>query len=155
MHTFFTVEFIDCIVALQSKLREHSTKQNSKGPEDDILSRVLGKDRVCLGGPKTTRSEAIRMASQANKEVHEIKEKMVSMEKTCAQMAAQMATMMSMMSSMRRVPSPHEDFSDVVSSLSKPFEQGRSRDIQDLVQKLKRAPFLHIQYTYCALSPLS
>ena len=73
-----------------------------------------------VGGPKPTRTEALKMVSEANAEVREMKERMVTMEQTCAQMAAQMATVLSMVSTMQqKFPDRHPP--DVVDSLSEPL----------------------------------
>uniref|UniRef100_A0A5B7BPA4 Bromo domain-containing protein n=1 Tax=Davidia involucrata TaxID=16924 RepID=A0A5B7BPA4_DAVIN len=102
-----------------SQLRERAAElqeasQNSAA-QDDIFSQVMGHDRhgrvrtyglgpspSDLGGPKPSHDEALKMVSEANAEVREMKEQMKVMEQTCSQMAAQMSTMMSMMSTMQR-----------------------------------------------------
>ncbi|CAK9165410.1 unnamed protein product [Ilex paraguariensis] len=104
--------------ALIERLRERATQQQETSQnstvQKDIFSQVMGEDRhgpirnfglgpspSDIGVAKPTRAEAIRMVSEANAEVREVKQRMVAMEQTCAQMAAQMATMMSMMSNMQ------------------------------------------------------
>ncbi|KAL2460540.1 Uncharacterized protein Adt_43960 [Abeliophyllum distichum] len=103
------------IMQLQGHEKQQETSQNST-TRDDTFSRVLGKDKHgrvrCyglgsspsdLGVQKPTREEALKMVSDANVEIREMKEKMAAMEQTCAQMATQMTDMMSMMSSMRKI----------------------------------------------------
>lgn len=118
------LRYLDCIVMmfcslLQSKLRERAAQGQGTSEnvivDDDVFHQVMGRDRhgrvrtfglgpapSHLGGPKPSHSEALKMVSEANTEVREMKERMVTMEQTCAQMAAQMATMMSMMSAMQK-----------------------------------------------------
>ncbi|KAL7002064.1 hypothetical protein U1Q18_052397 [Sarracenia purpurea var. burkii] len=109
----------------QSQLRERAaqqkeTSQNGTIGDDDIFCQVMEQDRhghvrtyglgpspSDLGGPKPSRGEPIKMVSAANEEVHDIKERMVAMEQSCAQMATQMATMMSMMSGMYKLRDEH------------------------------------------------
>lgn len=101
---------------MQEKLKEREqdrdTPETSNKP-DDILEEIIGPNKKGLsrcieldtlptGLIKPTRAQAIRMVSQANAEINEMKEKMSFMEQTCAQMASQMALMMSMMSSMNK-----------------------------------------------------
>ena len=57
-----------------------------------------------LMGVTPSRTEAVRMVSEANAEVCDMKERMVAMEQTCAQMAAQMTAMMS---NMQKFPAEH------------------------------------------------
>lgn len=124
---------------MQSQLRECGTQQqgvlgNRMTPQDEILCQLTGNGRtdrlLTYGidvagasasalGRKPTRIEAIRMASEANAEVHEMKERMVAMEQTCAQMAEQMAKMMSMMMSSINPTDPTNNLPNVVSSPSK------------------------------------
>ncbi|CAL5398854.1 unnamed protein product [Camellia sinensis] len=104
---------------LISQLRERAAQQKETSQngtvEDDILSQVMGQDRhgrvrtyglgpapSDLSGPKPSCAEAVKLVSTANAEVHDMKEKMVSMEQTCAQMASQMSSMMSMMLNMQK-----------------------------------------------------
>lgn len=104
---------------LQSKLRERAAQGQGTSENvvvgDDVFHQVMGRDRhgrvrtyglgpapSDLGVPKPSHAEALKMVAQANAEVREMKERMVAMEQTCAQMAAQMATMMSMMSTMQK-----------------------------------------------------
>ena len=124
-------------LSLQSQLRECGTQQqgaleNGISPQDEILCQLTGNgrtDRLLTYGidvagasalrRKPTRVEAIRMASEANAEVHELKERMVAMEQTCAQMAEQMAKMMSMTMSSINPTDPTNNLPNVVSSTSK------------------------------------
>ncbi|KAI3445589.1 hypothetical protein Pfo_002254 [Paulownia fortunei] len=53
----------------------------------------LGPSPSDLGGQKPTRVEAIKMVSEANAEIRDMKEKMTVMEQTRAQMAAMMSSM--------------------------------------------------------------
>jgi hypothetical protein len=106
-----------------SKFIEKATEEINKGTEDDMLNLVLGKNKVSLGTPKLSRSEAENMVSIAKNNVHEMKLKMNSMEKTCAQMAAQMSTMISMMSSIHKPSSsfaPKDVSFDAVANSSDP-----------------------------------
>ncbi|KAK2973900.1 hypothetical protein RJ640_025609 [Escallonia rubra] len=121
-----------------SKLRERTTQlqntlQNSVRPDNDILSQVMGRNQQgrvhtlsVLAAPNPTRAEALKMVSEANAEVNEMKQRMVAMEQTCTQMAAQMATMMSMMSSIKNTESS-KDPSDVSADTS-----GASDDLLQL-----------------------
>ena len=126
---------------MQSQIRDRAAQNqgtSQKGiVEDEVFFQVMGQDRhgrvrtyglgpspFDVGDTKRTRTEALKMVSEANAEVREMKEKMVTMEQTCAQMAAQMATMMSMMSTMqRKFPDRHPP--DVVDSPSKPIHAER------------------------------
>ncbi|KAM7482103.1 hypothetical protein LguiB_006686 [Lonicera macranthoides] len=121
---------------LISQLRECGTQQqgaleNGVTPQDEILCQLTGNGRtdrlLTYGidvagasalGRKPTRIEAIRMASEANAEVHEMKERMVAMEQTCAHMAEQMAKMMSMMMSSINPTDPTNKLPNVVSDTS-------------------------------------
>ncbi|KAF5952053.1 hypothetical protein HYC85_009997 [Camellia sinensis] len=119
-----------------SQLREKASQQQGTSQngivEDDVFAEVVGQDRhgrvryllgpspSDLGGPKPSRAEAIRMVSEANVEVRELKNKMSSMEQTCAQMAAQMTTMMSMMSTMQK-KSPEKHLPNAVGSPPEPL----------------------------------
>ncbi|KAL7238002.1 hypothetical protein ACSBR2_004160 [Camellia fascicularis] len=93
---------------LISQLRERAAQQKETSQngtvKDDILSQVMGQDRH--GRVRTyglgPAPSAVKMVSKANAEVHDMKEKMVSMEQTCAQMASQMSSMMSMMLNMQK-----------------------------------------------------
>lgn len=104
---------------LQTQLREIANQQNvtsqNSTAEDDVFSEIIGRDTRgrarCyglgpspseFGGANPTKAEAIKMASEANSEVRQMKDRLVAMEQTCAQMAQQMAAMMSMMSSMQK-----------------------------------------------------
>ncbi|XP_059653575.1 uncharacterized protein LOC132300493 isoform X2 [Cornus florida] len=128
-----------------SQLREQAAQQQEPSQnntvQNDIFSRVMGQDRhgrvrtyglgpspSDLCGPKPSRTEALMMASEANAEVREMKERMITMEQTCAQMADQMAKMMSMMSAMQG-KHPDEQQSNNVgpSSVSLGTRQGRTR----------------------------
>ncbi|XP_057494441.1 uncharacterized protein LOC130779700 isoform X2 [Actinidia eriantha] len=119
--------------AIISQLREiaaqnQGTSQNGT-VEDNVFCQMVGRDKhgrvrtyglvpspSDVGGPRPTRTEALKMVSEANAEVREMKERMVTMEQTCAQMAAQMATVLSMVSTMqRKFPDRHP--LDVVDSL--------------------------------------
>lgn len=116
------------ITQLQDLEKQQDTSQNSTN-RDDMFSRVLGKDKHehvrCyglgsspsdIGVQKPTREEALKMVSEANVEIREMKEKMAAMEQTCAQMATQMTDMMSMMSSMRKLPD--ENVADMAANTS-------------------------------------
>ncbi|CAL5398856.1 unnamed protein product [Camellia sinensis] len=93
---------------LISQLRERAAQQKETSQngtvKDDILSQVMGQDRH--GRVRTyglgPAPSAVKMVSKANVEVHDMKEKMASMEQTCAQMASQMSSMMSMMLNMQK-----------------------------------------------------
>lgn len=111
---------------LQGLEKQQDTSQSSTN-RDDMFSQVLGKDKHghvrCyglgsspsdIGVQKPSREEALKMVSEANVEIRELKEKMAAMEQTCAQMATQMTDMMSMMSSMRKLPD--ENVADKVGS---------------------------------------
>ncbi|XAR49351.1 hypothetical protein NMG60_11032526 [Bertholletia excelsa] len=112
--------------------------------DDNIFFEVMGEDRhgrvrtyglgpapSDVGGPKPNRAEAIRMVSEANAEVREMKERMVAMEQTCQQMAAQMATMMSMMSNMHNNNIPDKHQPNIVSSPSEPLHAEQAADISN------------------------
>ncbi|GFY94701.1 hypothetical protein Acr_10g0000860 [Actinidia rufa] len=73
--------------SLQSELREQAAQQQG-GPQNGPVG-----DDVFF----TSCTEAVRMVSEANAEVCDMKERMVAMEQTCAPMAAQMTAMMSNM----------------------------------------------------------
>ncbi|CAL5329790.1 hypothetical protein CsSME_00010250 [Camellia sinensis var. sinensis] len=127
-----------------SQLREKASQQRGTSQngivEDDVFAEVVGQDRhgrvryllgpspSDLGGPKPSRAEAIRMVSEANVEVRELKNKMSSMEQTCAQMAAQMTTMMSMMSTMQK-KSPEKHLPNAVGSLPEPLNAEQVADV--------------------------
>ncbi|KAL7235752.1 hypothetical protein ACSBR1_019106 [Camellia fascicularis] len=127
-----------------SQLREKASQQQGTLQngivEDDVFAEVVGQDRhgrvryllgpspSDLGGPKPSRAEAIRMVSEANVEVRELKNKMSSMEQTCAQMAAQMTTMMSMMSTMQK-KSPEKYLPNAVGSLPEPLNAEQVADV--------------------------
>ncbi|GFZ09570.1 hypothetical protein Acr_21g0001690 [Actinidia rufa] len=107
-----------------AELREQAAQQQG-GPQngtvrDDVFFKVMGEDRQGrvrtyglgpapsdLMGVTPSRAEAVRIVSEANAEVCDMKERMVAMEQTCAQMAAQMTTMMSMMANMQKLPAEH------------------------------------------------
>ncbi|XP_028079201.1 uncharacterized protein LOC114280979 [Camellia sinensis] len=127
---------------LISQLRERAAQQKETSQngtvEDDILSQVMGQDRhgrvrtyglgpapSDLSGPKPSRAEAVKMVSTANAEVHDMKEKMVSMEQTCAQMASQMSSMMSMMLNMQK------KFPDEQGSPSELLHAGQVADVSN------------------------
>ncbi|PSS02901.1 Bromodomain-containing protein [Actinidia chinensis var. chinensis] len=131
--------------AIISQIHERAAQNqgtSQKGiVEDEVFFQVMGQDRhgrvrtyglgpspSDVGGTKRTRTEALKMVSEANAEVREMKEKMVTMEQTCAQMAAQMATMMSMMSTMQR-KFPDRNPPDVVDSPSKTFHAEQGVDV--------------------------
>lgn len=97
-----------------SQLRDAAQQQGITQKDtiaDDVFVQVVGEETLgrvhTPGVGSTTLSklntskplpvEAVRMVSEAKAEVREMREKMVSMEQTCAQMAAQIATMMTMM----------------------------------------------------------
>ncbi|GJZ43866.1 bromodomain-containing protein [Tanacetum coccineum] len=106
--------------AVISQLRESTTKKeaaliNTNEPQDEAYNRIMGLERkggVSLCGLSAmpsrhgteipTRAEALRMVTEKDAEVLEMKEKLSSMEQTCAQMAAQMSTMVSMMATMQK-----------------------------------------------------
>ncbi|KAL7258088.1 hypothetical protein ACSBR1_004249 [Camellia fascicularis] len=127
---------------LISQLRERAAQQKETSQngtvEDDILSQVMGQDRhgrvrtyglgpapSDLSGPKPSRAEAVTMVSTANAEVHDMKEKIVSMEQTCAQMASQMSSMMSMMLNMQK------KFPDEQGSPSELLRAGQVADVSN------------------------
>ncbi|KAL7238003.1 hypothetical protein ACSBR2_004161 [Camellia fascicularis] len=127
---------------LISQLRERAAQQKETSQngtvEDDILSQVMGQDRhgrvrtyglgpapSDLSGPKPSRAEAVKMVSTANAEVHDMKEKIVSMEQTCAQMASQMSSMMSMMLNMQK------KFPDEQGSPSELLHAGQVADVSN------------------------
>lgn len=102
---------------MQSQLQDHSTQQhdtsyNSQQDKEENFTELMAQDKhgqvvtnrlyLKSKGPMPTRAEALRMVSEANSEVREMKEKMAVMEQTCAQMATQMSTMMVMISSMQK-----------------------------------------------------
>lgn len=120
---------------LQSQLQECTTQQqdtsdDSQKNQDDMLSEIMGRDRRgrlrsrglnfsplnASGSIPTyaealmipTHAEALRMVTVANSEVREMKERMATMEQTCALMVTQMSTMMVMMSSMQKSPDNHQ-----------------------------------------------
>lgn len=117
---------------MQSQLQDHSTQQhdtsyNSQQNKEENFTEMMAQDkhgqvvtkrldfsRSKSKGPMPTRAEALRMVSEANSEVREMKEKMAVMEQTCAQMATQMSTMMVMISSMQK--SQDKQNSGIVSS---------------------------------------
>lgn len=91
-----------------------------------MLCEIMGRDKrgrlrsqglsfppSSVSVPIAKHTEALRMVTVANSEVREMKERMATMEQTCAQMATQMSTMMVMMSSMQK--SPNNDQSNIVS----------------------------------------
>ncbi|KAL3515715.1 hypothetical protein ACH5RR_022617 [Cinchona calisaya] len=93
--------------------QQQDASQNST-VRGDIFSEVVGRDKRgsvrCSGlgpspsdfiGAKPSQSGAMKLVPEANDEVRQMKERLVAMEQTCAQMAQQMSTMMSMMSSMQ------------------------------------------------------
>ncbi|THG03336.1 hypothetical protein TEA_011347 [Camellia sinensis var. sinensis] len=143
MHTTGTKSFAR-VREEQSQLREKASQQRGTSQngivEDDVFAEVVGQDRhgrvryllgpspSDLGGPKPSRAEAIRMVSEANVEVRELKNKMSSMEQTCAQMAAQMTTMMSMMSTMQK-KSPEKHLPNAVGSLPEPLNAEQVADV--------------------------
>ncbi|KAM0036203.1 putative chromatin remodeler Bromodomain family [Helianthus debilis subsp. tardiflorus] len=111
--------------------KEQSTI-NKNEPQDDAYDRVMGVDRkgsVSLlglnatpsrfGSDIPTRAEALRMVSEKNAEVVEMKQKLASVEETCSQMAAQMSAMMSMMANMQKA-SPGTNFNNEVGGTSVP-----------------------------------
>lgn len=125
---------------MQTQLREIARQQQDTSKDttapDDVFSEIVGRDKRghvrCSGlgplpseyeGTKPTHAEAIKMVSEANSEVQEMKERLAAMEQTCAQMVAQMATMMSMMSSMHKsLPEenvPNQVISQAISELFK------------------------------------
>ncbi|KAL6964446.1 hypothetical protein U1Q18_052451 [Sarracenia purpurea var. burkii] len=131
---------------LISQLRERAAQQlgtsQDDAVDDDVFFQVMGQDsrgRVrtyglgptpsYLEGPKPSRAEALEMVSEANAEVHEMKERMVAMEQTCAQMASQMATMMSMMMSTMQGTLPDNHLHNVVGSPPEPLHAGRVVDV--------------------------
>ncbi|KAA8536584.1 hypothetical protein F0562_029062 [Nyssa sinensis] len=121
-----------------SQLRERAAQlqeaSENSAAEDDIFSQVMGQDRhgrmriyglgpspSDFGSPKSSSVETLRMVSEANAEVREMKERMKFMEQTCSQMAAQMATMMSMMSTMQTRFA--ENLPNMVANISSSSEQ--------------------------------
>lgn len=76
---------------------------------------IEGKGSVSLYGSNApSRADALRMVSQKNAEVAEMKERLKSVEQTCSQMASQMSAMVSMMASLQKAP-PSESFPNAVS----------------------------------------
>lgn len=67
--------------------------------DDEVFVQVMGEDKFKRKHVRTKSlpPEAEKIVSEAKAEVLEMKEKMVAVEQTCAQMAAQMAAMMAMM----------------------------------------------------------
>ncbi|CAI9115282.1 OLC1v1016141C1 [Oldenlandia corymbosa var. corymbosa] len=103
------------ITQLRGITNQQADADQTTGPEDDAFSKIIGRDphgRVrckelaptsCeFGRGAPSKAAAMKMVTEANSEVREMKERLVSMEQTCAQMAQQMATMMSMMASMQK-----------------------------------------------------
>lgn len=140
-------EAASVISQLRERTQHQETLEKNNEPQGDIFSQVMGPPgRRCsllygigsssdLGTRNPTRADSMRMVSEAKSEVREMKEKVVSMEQTCAQMAAQMATMMSMMASMQKTsPAKHitnvvtDDTSDASEdSLQQPVRTSTSR----------------------------
>ncbi|KAL8222774.1 hypothetical protein R6Q57_020173 [Mikania cordata] len=115
---------------LESETNKEQTTVNKNEPQDDAYNRVMGVDRkggVPLlglnatsshsGSEIPTRAEALRMVSEKNAEVVEMKEKLASVEETCSQMAAQMSAMMSMMTNMQKASSGVNFHNDVGGTL--------------------------------------
>ncbi|XP_058188599.1 uncharacterized protein LOC131306400 isoform X2 [Rhododendron vialii] len=133
--------------AIISKLRERAAQGQGTSQNvvvgDDVFHQVMGRDRhgrvrtyglgpapSDLGVPKSSHAEALKMVAQANAEVREMKERMVAMEQTCAQMAAQMATMMSMMSTMqKKSPDRHPPNVVDVSGKSEELQQPQGSEM--------------------------
>lgn len=138
--------------AVITQLREIARQQQDTSKDttapDDVFSEIVGRDKRghvrCSGlgplpseyeGTKPTHAEAIKMVSEANSEVQEMKERLAAMEQTCAQMVAQMATMMSMMSSMHK-SLPEENVpnqvvpNDTASSEALLLKQGNSAPLR-------------------------
>ncbi|XP_071931282.1 uncharacterized protein [Coffea arabica] len=122
--------------------RQNAFQNNNAG--GDVFSQVVGRDRHgrvrCLGlgpspsdfvGQKPTQAEAMKMVTEANDEVRQMKERLVAMEQTCTQMAQQMATMMSMMSSMQK-NSTADNVPDVVVNGSGNSEGSPDQQVQSL-----------------------
>nr|XP_027113245.1 uncharacterized protein LOC113731920 isoform X5 [Coffea arabica] len=121
---------------------QNAFQNNNAG--GDVFSQVVGRDRHgrvrCLGlgpspsdfvGQKPTQAEAMKMVTEANDEVRQMKERLVAMEQTCTQMAQQMATMMSMMSSMQK-NSTADNVPDVVVNGSGNSEGSPDQQVQSL-----------------------
>ncbi|XP_027157749.1 uncharacterized protein LOC113759381 isoform X1 [Coffea eugenioides] len=121
---------------------QNAFQNNNAG--GDVFSQVVGRDRHgrvrCLGlgpspsdfvGQKPTQAEAMKMVTEANDEVRQMKERLVAMEQTCTQMAQQMATMMSMMSSMQK-NSTADNVPDVVVNGSGSSEGSPDQQVQSL-----------------------
>lgn len=134
--------------AVITQLRELGGQQQdasrNNNAEGDVFSQVVGRDRHgrvrCLGlgpspsdfvGTKPTQAEAMKMVTEANDEVRQMKERLVAMEQTCAQMSQQMATMMSMMSSMQK-NSTADDVPDVVAIGSGNSEASPDQQVQSM-----------------------
>ncbi|XP_076960721.1 uncharacterized protein LOC143637163 isoform X2 [Bidens hawaiensis] len=132
--------------AVISQLRESETNKeqtpvNKNKPEDEVLNRVIGVNRrgsVGLLGLNATssrawsetptRAQALRMVSEKNAEVVEMKEKLASMEETCSQMAAQMSAMMSMMADMHKDSNKHNESEPIsIYNHDGPSKQTRGR----------------------------
>ncbi|KAJ9552357.1 hypothetical protein OSB04_016402 [Centaurea solstitialis] len=128
----------EATAAVISQLRESATQKeetlvNKDEPQDDAYSRIMGQERkggVSLYGLNAnpsrsgielpTRAEALKMVTEKNAEVLEMKEKLASVEQTCSQMASQMAVMVSMMAAMQKA-TPAENFPNAVSYSSQLF----------------------------------
>lgn len=108
------------------QLQDHITQQqdtsyNSHKNQEEIFTEIMAQDKngpplSKSKGSMPTRAEALRMVSVANAEVHEMKEKMATMEQTCAQMATQMSAMMVMISSMQKSQDKQNSSIDVAKS---------------------------------------
>ncbi|KAL8116554.1 hypothetical protein AgCh_022903 [Apium graveolens] len=125
--------------------QQHDTSCNSQQDKEENFTEMMAQDKhaqvvtnrsdlSCAKskGPMPTRAEALRMVSEANSEVREMKEKMAVMEQTCAQMATQMSTMMVMISSMQKTQDKQNSSIDVVGagpSASRGLPQQLGHDI--------------------------
>lgn len=101
--------------AIIDQLRQNKDTSQTIAAQDEAFSQLVGRRKNghvrCseldalpseIRSTKPTREVTPQVAPEANAEVFEIKQRLVAMEETCAQMASQMATMMSMMSSLQK-----------------------------------------------------
>ncbi|XP_071931281.1 uncharacterized protein [Coffea arabica] len=113
------------------------TKSFARIREEQTQLREIGSQRQNAfqnnnaGGDVFSQAEAMKMVTEANDEVRQMKERLVAMEQTCTQMAQQMATMMSMMSSMQK-NSTADNVPDVVVNGSGNSEGSPDQQVQSL-----------------------
>lgn len=129
----------------QQNKEENFTEMMAQNKHGQLLTNGLDSSRSKSKGPMPTRAEALRMVSEANSEVCEMKEKMAVMEQTCAQMATQMSTMMEMISSMQKSQDKQNSSIDVAGPSAsrgspqkirhdKTFHQNSVADIPDAAE---------------------